>query len=64
MTDSSVASSRSGGAKLWRAIGRVKGVISGWPDLDRRKRYLFGGGASILGIWLVCAAYLLFMPKS
>jgi uncharacterized protein involved in exopolysaccharide biosynthesis len=64
MTDSSVASSRSGGARLWRAVGRVKGVIFGWPELDRRKRYFFGGAVSILGIWLLCAAYLLFMPKS
>lgn len=64
MTDSSVASSRFGGARLWRAVGRVKGVLSGWSELDRRKRYLFGGGASVLGIWLLCAAYLLFMPRS
>ncbi|BDV38194.1 GumC family protein [Methylocystis bryophila] len=59
-----VASPPTESSLLSRAIGRVKSSVSGLPERHRRNRYIRGGVISVVVVWTLCAAYLLFMPRS
>jgi uncharacterized protein involved in exopolysaccharide biosynthesis len=59
MTGSFVASPQTDSSMLSRALGRI-----GWPERYHRDPYFRGALISVIVIWLLCGAYMLFMPRS
>ncbi len=64
MTNGIADSSRDNGSMLSRVASRFRTAFASWPDRNHRKRYVLGGIISIVGIWLLCGSYMLFLPKT
>ncbi len=58
MTGSFVASPRTE-TMLSRALARLR-----WPERYQNNPYIRGALISVIGIWMLCGAYMLFMPRS
>jgi len=62
MTETLVVSPRNGPSSFKGFVDRFKKRPIAWPERNHWKRYVLGALVSVVGVWCLSAAYLLFTP--